>query len=107
MPTLTIRRDAGWADKIRDYRIIVDEAEIGRLSEGAEMSRSVPSGPHVLEARIDWCGSRPLHFDVRSEDLMVIVRSGLRGWRVFLATYYILFERRAYLKAELVERAAG
>lgn len=106
MATLTLRRDAGWADKIRDYRIIIDGAEVGRLREGAELRCSVGSGQHVLEARIDWCGSKRLHLDVGSGDLVVFVRSALRGWRVFLSLYYALFDRRGWLKVELKEPAA-
>jgi hypothetical protein len=66
MPTLTVQRDKGWADKIRKYRILLDGAEIGRLSEGQVLRQQITGGPHFVEAKIDWCGSRPLHFEAVS-----------------------------------------
>jgi hypothetical protein len=60
MPTLSVQRDRGIADKLRKYRILLDGLEIGELAEEAVLSRETSSGPHVLEARIDWCGSQPL-----------------------------------------------
>jgi hypothetical protein len=103
MPTLTVQRDKGWADKIRKYRILLDGAEIGRLGEGEVLHQQITNGPHVIEAKIDWCGSRPLHFNAQSEDKVVLVRSALRGWRLLLGIFYVLFNRRGYLLLELTQ----
>jgi hypothetical protein len=103
MPTLTVRRDNGWADKLRKYVIRLDGVEIGQLGEGAELRHEIRDGRHVIEARIDWCGGAPLEFDARAVDQVVIVRSALRGWRSALAGLYVIFNRRGYLKLELFE----
>ena len=101
MPTLTVRRDKGWADKIRMYRILVDGVEIGQLGEGEVLRQEISYGPHVMEAKVDWCGSRPLRFEAQSADQVVLVRSTLRGWRTFLALFYVIFNRDGYLTLEL------
>jgi myo-inositol catabolism protein IolC len=101
MTTLTVQRDNGWADKLRKYRILVDGVEIGRLGENEKLFHQVGEGLHVIDARVDWCGSRPLKFEARSEDLEVTVKSSLRGWRVFLALFYVIFNRHRYLTLDL------
>jgi hypothetical protein len=87
MPTVTVRRDSGWADKIRKYRIILDGVEVGKLGEGAVLRQEVCNGLHTIAAKIDWCGSRPLQFDAKSRDQVVVVKSALRGWCVFLGLF--------------------
>ena len=101
MTTLTVQRDKGWADKLRKYQILLDGVEIGRLGESAKLLHQVGVGRHVIEATVDQCGSQPLSFEANSEDLVVTVKSALRGWRVFLALFYIIFNRRGYLTLEL------
>lgn len=103
MPTLTVLRDKGWVDKLRKYRIMLDGVEIGKLGEGAALHKQLTDGPHVIDAKIDWCGSQPLRIEAQSEDKTVLVRSALRGWRVLLAVFYVIFNRRGYLILELTQ----
>ncbi|MDP3521359.1 MAG: hypothetical protein Q8S02_12135 [Hydrogenophaga sp.] len=101
MATLSVRRDIGYADKLRKYRIFVNDSEIGQLAEGAVLHQDVGEGPHTVEARIDWCSSRPLKLDALTSGHVVVVRSSLRGWRVVLALWYLIFNRQDYLTLEL------
>jgi myo-inositol catabolism protein IolC len=101
MTTLTVERDKGWTDKLRKYQILLDGVEIGRLGEGAKLLHQVGEGRHVIEAAVDWCGSQPLSFEANAQDLVVTVKSALRGWRVFFSLFYIIFNRRGYLTLEL------
>lgn len=103
MSTLTVQRDIGWADKLRKYQIFVDDKEIGKIGEGEILRQQITPGQHVIEAKIDWCGSQPLQFTVNSEDRVVLVRSELRGLSVFLALYTVIFNTREYLKLELIQ----
>jgi hypothetical protein len=101
MPTLTIRRDKGWADKIRRYHIYLDNVAIGQIGEGEEISQQISAGRHVVDARVDWCRSQSLHFEAQSEDTVVLVQSNLRRWRIFFTLFYVLFNRENYLTLEL------
>jgi len=102
MATLTVRRDKEWADKLRKYRILLDGTEIGRLGQGDLISQQVTAGPHSVEAKIDWCGSKPFCFVAGSGDIVILVRSGLRGWDKLLILYYIIFDRHGYLTLHLI-----
>lgn len=102
MPTLTVQRDKGRADSLRKYRILVDGKEVGKIGEGEILRQQIIPGRHVIEAKIDWCGSQPLQFTAKSKDRVVLVRSQLRGWNLLIALFTIIFNRRGYLKLELI-----
>jgi hypothetical protein len=101
VPTLIVRRDKGWADKVRKYRILLDGADIGAIGEGEELRKEIAAGTHEVQARIDWCGSRRLKIEAHANDIAVQVSSALRGWRLFLASFYVLFRRNDYLRIDL------
>jgi len=103
MTKLTVTRDKGWADRLRKYRILLDGLEIGWIGEGDMIEQQIAAGSHVIEARIDWCGSRPFRFEAQSDDIGVVVRSALRGWRLFFFLFYIIFNTRGYLALELTQ----
>lgn len=107
MPKLTIRRDRGWADKLRKYSILLDGLEVGLLAEGEEIVVPIAEGPHTLEARIDWCGSPLFRFEAKAAHPVVQVGNALRGWRAWLALFVVLFDRQGYLTAELVQGERG
>ena len=101
MPTLTVRRDCAVADELRKYRILLDGLEIGRLRFAASLRHEILEGPHVIQARIDWCGSKPLRFDATASDRTIVINSPLMGWRFFLlAPFVLLFDRFGYLTLE-------
>lgn len=61
---LVDRPELGWMDQLRAYRVIVDGQESGRTSNGETKALPVAAGPHVVQLRIDWSGSKPLKVDV-------------------------------------------
>ena len=90
---------------LRAYRIFLDDIEICKLKEGSEFTYEIAKGHHTLMAKIDWCGSRPLQFDARSDDVHVSVKSALRGWELFLLWVYLI-TRWDYIKLELDDATA-
>jgi len=102
MSTLTIQRDTGWADKFRKYRILVDGVEVGQLGEREMLRHEISEGPHAIEAKIDWCGGRPLQFEAKSKEQFFLVRSALRGWRLLIVPFYLFFNRYGYLKIDQI-----
>lgn len=102
MPYLTIGRSKAYADKCRKYRMLLDGEEIGRIGEGRLLHIEIAEGAHTLQAKIDWCGSRPLHFEAHSEEeVFVDVVSALRGrFTPFRLWKYLIFDTRGYLLLE-------
>ena len=52
--SLILVRPKQWCDRLRDYRIIVDGVEVGRLGPAAEIRLELSEGEHQILARIDW-----------------------------------------------------
>jgi hypothetical protein len=79
MPLLEIRRDRGYADRLKRYEVWVDDSVVGELRDGEVKQFPVASGEHELRIKIDWCGSRPVMFSISEEGLAASdVKSGLR-----------------------------
>lgn len=100
MPTLTVRRETAWRDRLRRYRILLDGVEVGQLLPGEVLTLHPEPGPHELRARIDWCGSQPLLVTIGDGAVVVVVRSALRGWRVLFAAATITRRPDHYLVLE-------
>ena len=100
MPTLLITRDLGYVDCLRRYRVLLDGELSGTIAPGGELRLEIGPGEHVVEARIDWCGSQPMRFAATGQHHLVI-KSGLRGWRLVLAPVFALFLWRRYLTLDL------
>jgi hypothetical protein len=99
MPTtISVIRDSGYADRLRDYRILLDGAEIGRVGNGGERSFEVAAGRHQLMLKVDWGRSNIVAFDISESQISQFkCGSNLRGWRLALAIYYMSFGFRNYL----------
>ena len=100
MPSLVITRDRAYADCLRSYRVLLDGKFAGTVAPRGELRREIGPGEHVVEVRIDWCGSQPMRFTATG-DHHIAVKSALRGWRLALALVYILFLHRSYLTLDL------
>ncbi|MEV7216923.1 hypothetical protein AB0O31_28010 [Kitasatospora cineracea] len=44
-------------DKWRAYRVLVDGVVVGKVRRGGSVAVEVPTGRHMIQVKIDWCGS--------------------------------------------------
>lgn len=94
---IKLKRDSGWADKARAYKVVLDDNVIGKIKYGEKIEFDVPDGNHKLFLKIDWCRSNSVDFDVSSSTVFFECGSSLRGWKIFLYILYIIFLRNKYL----------
>ena len=95
---IRVTRTPSWIDRLRDYRIVVDGVERGRLKAGSAVDILVAAGPHTVVAKIDWCGSPIANVSTESAAATTLdCASNLQGFRVLLAVIYVLFLRNQYL----------
>jgi hypothetical protein len=105
MVVLKVSRDSGYADSLRAYAVVLDDKKIGELRNGETKEFSIPPGPHKLSLKIDWCGSRALNVTAtEGKTLSFRASSNLRGLRLLLNLWYIIFARNSYL---LIEQASS
>jgi len=96
--SITISRDSGYADRIRSYRVVVDDSEIGTINNGDSKTFSIEPGAHQLVLKIDWCSSNTISFELPpSAAVHFECGSNLRGVNLFLGIYYAFFARDQYL----------
>lgn len=108
MASLTIVRDSGYADRLRAYTIVLDDEKIGEVKDGETKRFSLAPGNHRLALRIDWGGSKTVEFTVTEADHLTFqAKSNLRGPRVILSLWYVLFEPNSYLLVEQISSSAS
>jgi len=59
--TIHVHRESGpFRDRLRSYKVLVDDEVVGKVKPGEDVRHAVPPGEHVVRIRIDWTGSKPL-----------------------------------------------
>jgi len=101
MPLVTIIRDAGYVDRLRAYQIMIDGQTVGELKNGEIKQFSVPAGQHQLAVKVDWCGSKRVHFKIaEGETLEFDAKSNVRGKHGYGILWTVFFDRYSYLALE-------
>jgi hypothetical protein len=87
--TLSIVRPSQWSDRRRQYLILVDGVEVGRIDNGSEFVVDLATGEHELVARIDWCRSNACRVAI-SPSIVTRLEVGARaaGPMLFAGFYF-------------------
>jgi hypothetical protein len=102
MPTITITRDRPLRrDRLRRYRVLIDGEPAGWIRRGTTEGFEVTPGQHVVQMRIDWCGSPPLTLEVDEEGARLTCGANYNPWSPFFI-WQSVFRRNQwiYLRAE-------
>ncbi|MEM8944593.1 MAG: hypothetical protein AAGD11_05355 [Planctomycetota bacterium] len=96
--TIRVSRTTSLADGLRAYRIRVNGKTVGKVMPGKSVDIPVSAGQHSVVAKVDWCGSQTLDVDVRAGEVVNLqCASNLRGPKIFLSIFYIMFLWNRYL----------
>ncbi len=87
---IIVKRDSGWSDSIRDYRIMLDGVFAAKISDGQTIELDAPAGRHTLQARIDWSRTDLIEFTLNEEPAAFDVFSNVRGMKVLLTIVFAL-----------------
>lgn len=68
MGKIVLIRSAALTDKLRAYKVLVDQRVVGKIRDGATQSFDCAPGRHRLSLKLDWGGSSSLEFDLLSEN---------------------------------------
>ena len=68
MAKLIITRSSEWFNRARGIRILINDKEMGKMANGQKREVELPAGHYVVKAKIDWCGSNRISFDVSGDD---------------------------------------
>ena len=64
MKQITIKRNSEWNNRGRRIGLYIDGEKIGTLKNGEIKKFNIEEGHHKIKARIDWCGSDNVEFDL-------------------------------------------
>ena len=69
--TICISRSSRyWRDRIRSYRVILDDGQIGLIGSGETRDFVIEAGRHDLRLKIDWTQSQTVQFDIDQGELV-------------------------------------
>src|SRR5262245_37854191 len=90
-----IVRRSGYADWSRQYEILVNGTHVSPIRRNSALDLSVPCGPNVIEARIDWGRSRPLRIEATPDRQLEIEVAN--NWGAMFSFGATTFGRGSYL----------
>lgn len=100
---LRIKRTVSYADRLRAYKVFVDNTEVAKIKAGETIEITVPEGSCSVVAKIDWCRSPVLTCDFQAGKATVLeCGSNLKGLRVFLNMLYVFILPTKYLTLQKV-----
>ena len=88
MAKIVLTRDHGYADRIRKYRVFIDDKNVGKIASGETMEYDVSAGKHTIQVKIDWCRTEKIAFIADHNQQRFHVSSNLRGWKILMASIY-------------------
>ena len=95
---IKIKRDSGYVDRLRAYKVVVDGNVVGEIKNGQQIELDVSQGKHELFLKIDWCRSNVVEFESDgSSDIEFECGSNLRGLKILLSIVYVTFLRSKYI----------
>ena len=100
MASIKIVRPNDFLNRARKIKIYLDGNKIGDTLSNEVKAFEIPSGTHVLNAKIDWCSSNKINFAISENETMKFELTDFaHGGRPggFSILYKILFEPQKYL----------
>lgn len=95
---ITIQRDKSYTDKLRSYKVLIDDKEVGEIKSGETKTFNIDEGRHSLQLKIDWCFSPKLQFDnAESSNEIFNCGSNLGGIKFLLFPLYTSIMRDHYI----------
>jgi len=81
MAKITIKRDFGWVDSGRKYKIFLDNQEVAKLKQKESVTLDINLGKHEIYAKLDFVKTKKIKFEIiKDEDKKdFFVFSQLRG----------------------------
>lgn len=95
---ITVRRTTSYPDRLRAYKIKVDDVVVGAVRARESFTIPISPGRHSIVLQIDWCGSEQIDFEARpGERILFDCGNNLTGSAVFWVLFYIVFRPHQYL----------
>ncbi len=91
MAKIIINRSSEYLNKFRNYSLYIDDKEIATVADGKTVTLDVDAGKHAMYAKIDWCSSPTLSFDLSEEEIKTLKVSGFKNGNWMMPVGFIIF----------------
>lgn len=91
MTKINIQRSSEYINRIRSYRIYIDGKKVGTIENGEIKEFEVEEGNHIIEARIDWCGSPKVAVEIKNDEIKKLKVSGFYLSKWIFPIFFFLF----------------
>ena len=91
MAVIKIQRGSGYVDKIRNYKVFINNEQIGVISEGEIKEYNVSPGTHTISTKIDWAGSKDIIVDLKENDVINLKVENYTAKHWLISVYFIAF----------------
>ncbi len=82
---IIISRSSEWMNRLRTFKILINNNQVGALKNGGTEEFSVQPGTNSVQCKVDWYSSRPLSIDIKEgETVYLRVRSGMKLYWLFM-----------------------
>ena len=81
MAIIKIQRTNDYINAVRNYRLFIDGKKIGTLNNGQIKDFEIPSGRHSIVAKIDWCSSPEVTFEINDNDSKTFLVGAIKNWK--------------------------
>jgi len=131
MATIKLSRTSEFINRIRDYQIYIDGQKIGSIANGEMKEFQTTKGQHTIVAKIDWCLSPAIAFNIDESQTIKLKVGGFKNgnwimpigfvlifigyifnfeWTLFVALpilatlfYYLTIGRKNYLTFSIID----
>ncbi len=103
MPRLVVHRSKSlWQDRARDYKVLVDGKEAGKVGSNCESTIELEPGTHTVRLQIDWCHSPEIRVSA-SPGEAIHLECGPNA-TPFLVLFYVTVWKDRYMWLRKVRR---
>ena len=99
MSKIIIQRETARVDRFRNYKVILNDKDVGRIGQGESKEFDSPAGDNELFLKIGWCRSNKLQFKANKDGVVNFeCGSNMKGIKKWLFSYiYVISMRHEYI----------
>lgn len=99
MPKIKIQRTKEYNNMLRDFIILIDGQEIGKIANGETKDFEILPGHHIIKAKIDWGSSPEIPIVLVDNEIKNLKVGGYKYGNWLMPTNFAIFTIHFILKA--------
>ncbi|WP_430510532.1 hypothetical protein [Gottfriedia solisilvae] len=94
-PKIIISRTSQYVNKLRSYKVYINNKVVGKIKDGEELTLEVTPGKHSIYLEIDWCKSNNIMFDsMQNEITQFNCGSNIKGSKILFTCFYLFSKNK-------------